>query len=72
MNEKQRERPENINHRGTYGNRRLSIPSHAVIKKRERRRKVGKEKRKMEETMVEMNKPVKIQGDRKRMDQKMD
>lgn len=32
MNEKQRERPENINHGATYGNRRLSIPSHSVIK----------------------------------------
>lgn len=32
MNEKQREGPENINHGATYGNRRLSIPSHSVIK----------------------------------------
>ena len=32
MNEKQRERPESINHGATYGNRRLSIPSHSVIK----------------------------------------
>lgn len=32
MNEKQRERPENINHGATYGNRRLSILSHSVIK----------------------------------------
>lgn len=32
MNEKRRERPENINHGATYGNRRLSIPSHSVIK----------------------------------------
>lgn len=32
MNEKQRERLENINHGATYGNRRLSIPSHSVIK----------------------------------------
>lgn len=34
MNEKQRERPENINHGATYGNRRLSILSHPVIKAR--------------------------------------
>lgn len=57
MNEKQRERPENINHGATYGNRRLSIPSHSVIKggregseeegKRIRRRgKKGKDKTK--------------------------
>lgn len=32
MNEKQRERPENINHGATYGNRWLSILLHFVIK----------------------------------------
>lgn len=32
MNEKQRERPENINHGATYGNGRLSIPSDSAIK----------------------------------------
>lgn len=42
MNEKQRERPENINHKATYGNRRLSIPSHSVIKRREGEKEMRK------------------------------
>lgn len=33
MNEKQRERLENINHGATYGNRWLSVPLHSVIKR---------------------------------------
>lgn len=32
MNEKQRARPESINHGATYVNGRLSIPSHPEIK----------------------------------------
>lgn len=49
MNEKQRERPENINHGATYGNRRLSILPHPVIKaRREGNKEDGKQVKKRE------------------------
>lgn len=59
MNKKQRDRPENINHGATYGNRRLSIPSHSVIKggregckEREREREKNGEQRQRKGTIT--------------------
>lgn len=50
MNEKQRERPENINHGATYVNGRLSIPSHPEIRAA---RGGGREERETESGSVE-------------------